>query len=268
MKEIYLRRPFQSSFKISSNSAYIIDFLHIHYGRYVYFDSYNADYNVKIIEKHGNFSGYYFFEVEEDSHLTKFPIEELLNYINANSIFDKNILALHGAAVAWNSSAYLFLAPTLRGKTTLTSYLCNRGLNYITDDCILVDRKNLDVYPYCTPMHLRKGGVDVLEKYGFSPVNLICIKTLTSERYIYTPSDCIMTPLKIMKIFFLSRTIDVNQIIEMGHCESMEELLQAPIKNYQLDWKYIQTIAELANIDCAKIEYSSMDFVYKMIIDS
>lgn len=267
MKEVYLCRPFQSGFKISSNSSYVIDFLRIHYGQYISCTPCVVDYNVKIHEKRYSSSNHYLIEYDEYTHFTDAPIDELMNYIRTNSVFNKNILALHGAAVERNSRAYLFLAPTLTGKTTLTCYLCNNGFKYITDDCILINRDNLFVYPYCLPMHLRNGGIEALKTSGLLFENLPCLQMLGGKRYIYTPPVNSVSSLKIEKILFLTRTVDDNQRAKIDCCDSMAELLKAPLKNYQLDSQYIRTLAELATINCEKVNFCSMTFLHKILID-
>ena len=88
---------------------------------------------------------------------------ELDEIIFDNTNYDRRIFALHGAAVEWKGKGYLFLAATASGKTTLASYLTSQGFGYITDDCILLDRVDFQVYPCHTLLHLRDGGVDVLK---------------------------------------------------------------------------------------------------------
>ena len=70
-------------------------------------------------------------------------------YLFDNNRYDNSVLALHGAAVEYGGRAYLFLASSTAGKTTLCAYLLSLGFGFVTEDCILVDRSTFDIHP-CT----------------------------------------------------------------------------------------------------------------------
>ncbi len=145
--------------------------------------------------------------------------------------FSPRVFALHGGAVAWKGRAYVFLAATTTGKTTLTAYLTQQGLDYLTDDCVLIDRETLEVLPCITPIHLRAGGVEVLRQWGACPP-LNHLADVGFERWVFTPARCVETPLPLGKIFFLHRTEDENGVIPLNTNEIFARLLKAPLVEY------------------------------------
>lgn len=74
------------------------------------------------------------------------------------------ILALHGAAVAKENKAFLFLAKTTAGKSTLAAFLWLSGYEYITDDEIFLSQKDLCVEPARKTLSLRPGGYKILQE--------------------------------------------------------------------------------------------------------
>ena len=109
------------------------------------------------------------------------PLKAIQSILFESTKYDESIFAMHGAAVEHNGEAYLFLAPTNSGKTTLTTYLTMRGFSYITDDCILMDRSNFTVYPHANPIHLRSDGFGILKDKGFN-TKLYTSKTIRHRR--------------------------------------------------------------------------------------
>ncbi|MBQ8188153.1 MAG: hypothetical protein IJZ44_00015 [Lachnospiraceae bacterium] len=199
---------------------------------------------------------------------TSAPLEIVNDILYEQRCFDPNILALHGAAVAYNGLSYLFLGATTSGKTTLTGYLASKGFKYITDDCILLDRETFCVYPYTTPLHFRQGGVDVLRKCGALPEKLQLLEEPSFTRYVYTPDDCISKSLPLGRIFFLTRTEgveDENRVEEMTTTERMTELLKSPIIEYSINGAYLQLIARLAKFPCHRLTYHDMNYVEEVI---
>lgn len=106
--------------------------------------------------------GYYTVTYGGQTYDTESPLMDIHRQLFEHASYDRSVLALHGAAVAWKGRAVALLAATGSGKTTLTSYLTANGYGYLTDDCVLIDRETLVVYPSVTPLHLREGGVEVL----------------------------------------------------------------------------------------------------------
>lgn len=92
-----------------------------------------------------------------------FPIQVLENLLYITLVPEDGVLALHGAAIAKDGKAYLLLASTTCGKSTLTAFLWEKaGYEYITDDEIFISRKDRCVLPVRKNLSLRQGGYDFL----------------------------------------------------------------------------------------------------------
>lgn len=56
--------------------------------------------------------------------------------------------AIHAGAVSWNAQAVLIAGPSGSGKSSLTSWLANRGFQYLTDEvALLVDDRKIVGFP-------------------------------------------------------------------------------------------------------------------------
>ena len=182
--------------------------------------------------------------------------------------FSSDILALHGAAVAARNGARLLLAPTTGGKTTLTCYLTQNGMDYITDDCILIHKNTLQVHPYPEPLHLRKESLAVLHYYHVSPEYFTqCeqLNNVTFPRHVYTPVNCVTNPLPIHSIYFLERTENQNTLQPMPTTACISALLQAPIMEYPMNASYIHFMTVLAKYPCYKLCYNDMNYVLNIL---
>lgn len=91
------------------------------------------------------------------------PIQFLENLLYITLVPEDDVVALHGAAIAKEGKAYLLLASTTCGKSTLTAFLWKKaGYEYITDDEIFISRKDRCVLPVRKNLSLRQGGYDFL----------------------------------------------------------------------------------------------------------
>ena len=157
----------------------------------------------------------YNIQYDNCSFFTKELLSALKNIFCLNAFYCNNIIALHGAAVSYNSQAYIFLSATTKGKSTLTSFLTSNEFAYITDDCVLIDENTLNVVPFTTPIHLRAGGKEILERSG---INLDSHHILMDEidRYVYIPKNIINMQLPVTRIYFSSFGME-NIIEDISH---------------------------------------------------
>lgn len=260
----YLERPFQTPFLIATNCRDIAQKLIIKYGNYISKVK-KVDKNCKMISVLKN-EDHYTITTLQSLTETDQPIEYVGQYISKNTEFDDKIFALHGAAVEWKGQANLFLAPTTSGKTTLTAYMTNKGCGYLTDDCVLIDRLNFNVYPYSTPIRLREGGYNLLRKV--SPISediYVLSESPLLRRFTYTPAFCINHPILLNKIYFIQRNENNNKILPMSNVEKIESLLKAPIVEYPLSIEYLKFVSQLAQKECFRLFYKDMDYVKDVV---
>lgn len=261
MTVLCINAPFQTKYFIETNCEKIILLLRLKYGKYAFGNEYKSDNTILVKEEKNIFTiRYKTIDIK-----TQYPLLEIDRIIFENTVYDELIFAMHGAAVEWGGKAYLFLAATTGGKTTLASYLTSTGFGYITDDCILLDRKSFEVYPYCSPIHLRDGGLAVLKKYKIDIPNLQHLEDPAIDRYVYTPDNCITKPIPLSKIFFISRTESENRLVQLHSAEKMTRLMKAPITDYTVNGEYIRFISRLAATACYELFYSDMAYVAQVI---
>src|SRR5690606_4493379 len=141
MYSIYIIRKYlEPDIKIYSNDLGLLKFISKLYHPLAYIQqAKNSDapnqstYLIKAIssEKSG-------FSVEYDNTKTETGIDDVVQLIE-NIIYSitypaSSIIPLHGAAVTYGRSSFIFAGGTTSGKSTLCAYLTANGFGYITDD--------------------------------------------------------------------------------------------------------------------------------------
>lgn len=261
----FLTLPHQLSFILKTNCYTPVHLLSQKYGRYISTIPIQTQHIIVVLKYPADSTPIYNITYDDTQLTTSHPLQAIEEILHAHRTFPPNIFALHGAAIEHNHQAYLFLAPTTTGKTTLTSYLTTQGFGYITDDCVLLDRETFTIHPYTTPLHLRSGGVTVLKEYNALPVTLEYLDDPTFQRYVYTPDNCITDSLPLGRIFFITRTKHDNHIEEMNGTQRMTALLKSPIIEYPLTSEYMQFIARLSKVPCNQLFYCDMNYVTEVI---
>ena len=263
MKLLSLKMPYQSEWIIETNCLDIVSKLQMKYGKYVSECKRFTPPHIKILKNDGND---YTVTIGDSVINTACPIFHLNRFLFDNPSYDDNILALHGAAIEWRGKCYVFLASTTTGKTTLTSYLSNCGCGYLTDDCVLLDRRSCKVYPFSMPLHLREGGVNVLEAYNALPEELSKLAERDGIcRYVYTPKNTVECAIPLGEIFFLERTETENAVLPMSATEKLTALLQSPITTYPITAEYLRFLSNLGKTYCKRLKYCDMNFVKEVI---
>lgn len=268
MGTVLISRPFHKPDIIVQTDCEVISAqLKSFYGDHAGNSPFNTDGLVISIKKYDDSCGTYIFccEQENENFKTDSPLYEVSRLAFYKTTFDEGVFALHAAAVEHNGGAHIFIASTTSGKTTLTAYLTAIGMGYITDDCVMLDRASMEVYPYTTPFHLRDGGVEVLKKYGICINDATLVEDRGLKRYVFTPKNCVKTLLKIAKIYFIERSESQNSITDISTSQAIQLLMKSPITPYKLSSEYIKLIARVAAIGCKSLVYSDMDFVKRII---
>lgn len=260
MFKLNIVAPYQSSFTVKTDCCELANSLKLKHGKYIKSEK-NTVFLITAIKK-GSLCEISF---GDKVLTTDIPLRKVEDIMYENRKYDENIFAIHGGAVEYKDGAYLIVAATTSGKTTLTSYLTSKGFGYITDDCILLDRKSFEVYPFHTPIHLRDGGYNALKNLRCAPENAQLLDDVSIKRYVYMPKNCITSSLPLKKIFFITRTENSNCIEEMTTTEKITTLLKSPIIEYKIDGNYLSFISKLAAMPCERLYYSDMNFVAEVI---
>lgn len=264
MAHLFYQAPFRTRFAIHTDDDGLIKALRINYGNALVAEgTASADHIISIDRN----DSAYRVTFGGQSAVTDEPLYELERILFEHTHYDESILALHGAAVEWQGAAYLFLAATTGGKTTLTSYLTHHGFGYLTDDCILLDRQKLVIHPDGKPIHLRSGGLSVLHNCGAAPASWQIFQTPQGERYVFLPETVCASPVPPAGIFFLNRTEDTNAITRLGTNDALHELLRSPITPYAPQGDYLRLLLRIAAHGCYMLTYCDMDWVRRQITE-
>lgn len=255
---IHIELPLQTIFTIITDCPQLLNSLSIEYGQYCVLSKEKCGFVIEVLKKEKLFEIIY----ENIVLTTSNPIKLIHNIMYKYRKYDCNYFAIHGAAIEYNKTAVVFVAPTLGGKTTLTAYLTLNGYGYITDDCVLVRKSDFQVFPCATPLHLRKKGVEILQANNLSIKGLEVDSDL--ERLIYKPRNAISGPLPLRSIFFIKYSNE-NIISKMKFEEKIENLLKAPITNYNIDSQYFDFIFKISQFPCQRISYSDFKYVENAI---
>ena len=246
MKIVTIAGPCQTVYEVHTNCGELLRSLRLQFGKYLLEGGGSSGLRIDAV-KEGSLYRVGFGGEERE---TDRPLLEIDDIFFTHTRYDENVFAAHGAALEWKGKAYLFLAATTSGKTTLAAYLVSRGLGYITDDCILIERESRRVIPYCMPMHLRQGGLEILRGRG----------------YAYMPENCAEQPLPLEKIFFITRTEGENSLLPMGVNEKTAELMRSPITEYAVTGEYIRFLSRLAReTECFRLRYADLEFAAEVV---
>ena len=289
MITLYLTTPYHPPYMLRTNCSSLAPLLYSKHGNYITESPVPVAHTITAVSMASSadassgvsrkLSSPISYEItyNDSQFITSSPLLAIEDILYKHRSFDPAVFALHGAAVEHDGRACLFLGSTTSGKTTLTSFLVSRGFGYITDDCILLHRNTYMIHPYTTPLHLRHGGLTILNQYGLYPEPLEQIDDTSFPRYVHTPKNCITTPLPLGKIFFIRRTkqedstqkqnnTDYNNHIEaMDITKRMTSLMKAPIIDYSVDTCYLQFIAGLSKVPCYQLFYNDMNYVMEVL---
>ena len=264
MKLLSLKMPYQRELIVGVDSPKLFSKLKIKYGIYIVDCEQSEVPDIRITKID---SSTYAIDMGGTVSTTSSPVLCIDKFLFEHPAYDTSVFAMHGAAVEWRGKCYVFLAATTSGKTTLTSYLVHCGCGYVTDDCVLLDRKTYMVHPFSTPLHLREGGLKVLERYGVLLGDLYCFSEDNNRtcRYIYTPKNCLEQALPLGEIFFIERTETENAICQLSIQEKIAALMKSPITVYPIEIEYLRFLASLGAKYCKCLRYCDMDFVKEIV---
>lgn len=262
MLTVFIDVPFQTNFAVRTDDQIIANSLGMSYGQYATQGEISD--GTVVIDVRNKRTSYCVTCSGRIVH-TQTPLIEVESIMYDLRQYSPEVFALHGGAVEHNGGAVLLLAPSTTGKTTLTAYLTHLGFGYITDDCILLDRKTFAVHPFVVPVHLREGGFEVLKSLGAEPKEYQLYGDADAQRRVFTPANCVGELLPLKRIFFIERSEHENCIRKMNTTEKTIALLKSPITNYEMTAEYLAFISRLAKIPCTRLVFRNLDYVVDVI---
>lgn len=196
------------------------------------------------------------------SHIQNFAYEQ-------NTCRDPYFV-FHGGAVTRGRDAYLFLATTTTGKTTLITYLTMLGYTYLNDDCFYMDMDTLEVMPYSSPIHLREGGYTYLQSVLPEPLPAcLYVDRPPISRYVFMPQNRMTQPTRPKRIFFLDRTDDpavCDSCQPLPSFMALNKLFTSSLIPYRMSRQYIQFFQKLTPL-CYQLTYHDAPYVAKLLTE-
>lgn len=261
----YIHLPYQTVFfEIKTKCINIFDELSLLYGQHVSREkptTINKSFAIEITKQKNE----YRVSTNDKNVITNNPLQIVNDIMYENTQYPSCVMALHGAAVEFKGNAYLFLASTTSGKTTLTSFLTQKGMGYITDDCILINRDTLEILPINMPMHLRNGGLQVLKKMNLNLPKMLHLQNSAIDRYVYSPRNCVLSSIPIAKVYFILRNEKENNVNKMTSIHAMIRLMKSMIIPYRITDIDIKNFQQIVEKGCHEILYKDLEYVYSMI---
>ena len=195
-----------------------------------------------------------------------YPLDEIVHFVYENNNFKSGYFAFHGGAVTQGEDAYLFLASTTTGKTTLITYLTRLGYTYMNDDCFYFNMETLELPPYTAPIHVREGGFAYLQSALPIPLTENEYRHMAirvAPRYVLYPENRTTQVTRPKAIFFIDRTDDPavpDSCTKMNGFEAMQHLMMGALIPYQMRKEYLEFFRRLTPY-CYKLVYHNAETV-------
>ena len=197
------------------------------------------------------------------------PLGQIQNFVYDHTTCRSPYFVFHGGAVTIGDDAYLFLASTTTGKTTLISYLTQLGYTYLNDDCFYLNMETLEVMPYSAPIHLRDGGLAYLKSVlpSEQQPQTVHIVTPSASRHVYLPKNQTRSAVKPKQIFFLDRTDDPSipdHLTVLPTYLTLHQLFISALIPYQMNKEYIHFFQKLVPL-CRRLTYHNASYVASLL---
>lgn len=201
-----------------------------------------------------------------------YPLEDIVHFVYEHNNCKDGHFAFHGGAVTKGEDAYLFLASTTTGKTTLITYLTQLGYTYLNDDCFYFNMETLEVPPYTAPIHVREGGFAYLQSALPRPLPESEYRHMAirvAPRYVIYPENRTTITTRPRAIFFIDRTDDPNvpdSCTKMNGFEAMRHLMMGALIPYQMSKEYLEFFRRLTPY-CYKLVYHNAETVANHLME-
>lgn len=206
---------------------------------------------------------HYLIEIDKQkTYVTNNYLMYVNNIVFARKEYLTNVLPLHSGAVEYKGKAYLFVAATGTGKSTLVSYLTECGFTYIDDDEIIIDMITDQIIPASHPICLRPNSIPILSSYNCMP-NCVELRVGNYHRMVYSPKLKLVSPAPIDRIFFLERNASKNHCQKIKFEDAVSSILQSLSSPAVFCKERISYAIKLAK-QCELLQYSDLHYVVEL----
>jgi len=262
---VYVKLPYRTTqYSVETEEVQILLKLKHLYGQYCYGEIQKSENNVFITIVKSS-AQYWRVNIDNCEHYTENPLQEIKNYIYSSDGIESGIFAMHAGGICVKNKASIFAASTTTGKTTLISYLAESGYKYVSDDCIYINMNNMEIYPCHNPLHLRRGGYDILRKNNIIPNGVVEIEDTYDERIVYMPENLSPDVMGLNKIYFINRNDAENSVRSLDKTTAIQRLLASPIKPYKITFEYLNFLDKLTS-RCYDLYYKDMSYVRDLMV--
>lgn len=199
---------------------------------------------------------------DDHSTITEHPIQLVQNIIFEHQEYSPEILPLHAGGIAAGGKAWIFLASTGTGKTTLITYLASRGCTYINDDRIFIKHDSLRCAAHVTPVHLRPESIPVLEKHDCH-ISGELLEIEIIRRIIHMPEAVATEDMPIGGLFFITRCENENCCTPLSGGEAVQRLMQNLLTSRGGSTS-LRCAVKLARY-CRELKFSELSYVFDLI---
>lgn len=127
---------------------------------------------------------YYFINFEFQYFFTGIHIRNRM----VHRLFDQYIF-IHGAALSKGKRTLLLPGAAAIGKTTVSFLLLKNGYRIITDDLIMLSRKDFHLYPFPVLLNFRENTIQNLSELSSLRDKAPDVMLLNEKRWFYRPQD-------------------------------------------------------------------------------
>ncbi|TLS35603.1 aldolase [Pseudalkalibacillus caeni] len=170
-------------------------------------------------------------------------------------LMQRNILPLHGSAIAINGKAYAIIGDSGAGKSTLASTFIHHNFQILTDDVIAVSLSQ-DNLPFVIPSYPRqKLWKETLNKFGVASENYKTVYGRQTKYYVPISDTFVKNPLPLAGIFELVKTEEQDVAIKpVNVLEQLSKLFNHTYRNLfisglnRIDWHFNTSTYILNNL--------------------
>lgn len=258
MFEVYIHKIYNvCATKIETNCPTILDSIISYYSEYIINGAQEYDI-LKIIKSKDKYKVFFGTKQIESTD----PMSDLDMILRTKEI-DERYFVMHSGGIVFNNKAILFSAPTSRGKSTIITFLTNKGMTYISDDNIVIDISSKKVIPFYKPILLRESSMEILRGYGIN-IPTIFRGAQSMKRVIWNPPKSIEQPTEIGRIL-IPQISDVNKIERLPKELALDRLIMSAIKPYRPTTKIMSFLNQLSTFECYVVRFNNLDYIYHSI---
>ena len=175
-------------------------------------------------------------------------------------------ISFHGAAMAKDGCACIFLCPTEGGKSTLSLYLYQNGYEYISDDRVEVTTETQTVTGRYKPIELRPGGYRLLRSLGVLSGEEVEFDAFPSrERYRFYPQKSGNTAVPLREIFLINRTEEHNGVRLVEKSEAIRIMMENVMEPVPVNGEYLRALSFLAEKMRSEVSYCNLSFLTEVL---